>query len=56
MSISYNGYINNNSKLYSRSLLPILRLLRCHECPQAQMVAAWAIANLILLHSYKYIR
>ena len=58
MSITqaHNGYMNGYGKLSSRSLLPILRLLSCHECPQAQMVAAWAIANLILLHSFKYIR
>ena len=55
-SQAHNGYMNNSGKLSSRSLLHILRLLGCHECPQAQMVAAWAIANLILLHSFKYIR
>merc|ERR1712137_1374830 len=48
--------VDSSRSINYRSLLPILRLLSCHECPQAQMVAAWAIANLILLHSFKYIR
>ena len=37
-----------------RSLVPILNLLDCHESPECQLWAAWAVANLSSYDIHKY--
>ena len=39
-----------------RSLLPILNLLGCAVCPEAQLWAAWAVANLTTYDASRFAR
>jgi len=46
--------VESDRNINYRSLVPILNLLDCHESPECQLWAAWAVANLSSYDIHKY--